>query len=204
MPHQFGIPSEVIAGVEKGDLPFSSYSPYLAPLHDKNVIGTNIAFMLGDWVSVLYFCDARFFFTFRNEILQFRNLKVTCVGHITNEVQHLTTNIKRLKRDYKSGLSSSPDTINWNWNSGGAAINFAVSAGAKRILLLGYDMKEVDGATHWHGKYPSKTHRAGFRMFMKHYPVIAEDAKKRKVEILNVSPDSALDVFPKVSLKDVL
>src|SRR5690348_17262680 len=84
---QFDIPSDIIAKVKQGELPYSTYGKYLTPLHSKNVIGTNIAFMLGDWVSVLYFCDARFFRTHCKEIQAFPNLKVTCVSHIDTSVQ---------------------------------------------------------------------------------------------------------------------
>jgi hypothetical protein len=36
------------------------------------------------------------------------------------------------------------------------------------------------------------------------YPLIAKDAKKMGVEIINVNPDSAITVFPKLELKDIL
>ena len=203
MLHQFGVPSEVIARVEKGELPFSSYSSFLSPLHSKNVIGTNIAFTLGGWVDVFYFCDARFFLDHWELIIKFPNLKVTCVGHLSNQLQPMTTEIKRLKRDYQPGLSAEPGTIRWNFNTGAAAINFAVLAGAQRILLLGFDMNGGQ-KTHWHNVYKEPTHRFDFQRFLKFYPAIAREAKRMKVEILNVSPNSALDVFPRVSLKEVL
>lgn len=204
MLQQFGVSGEVISKVEKGRLPFSTYSEYLAPLHTKNVVGTNIAFMLGSWVSVFYFCDRTFFRVHREKILAFPNLKVTCVSSLDRNLLPETLNIKRLKRDYRPGLSFKPDTICWNHNSGAAAINFAILAGAKRILLLGFDMNPQDGRTHWHNAYSSNTLRASFNRFLSKYPALAADAKKNKIEILNISPNSALDCFPKMELKDVL
>lgn len=201
---QFGIPLDIVAKVKSGELPYSTYSDYLAPLHSKNVIGTNVAYKLGDWISVFYFCDARFFREHREGILAFRNLKVTCVSHLDTNLLPYQTNIKRLKRDYKFGLSTKPNTIHWNANSGAAAINFAFLAGAKRILLLGFDMLPQDGATHWHSAYKIQTPKNSFARFLKKFPDIAADAKRHKIEILNVSPNSALECFPKVSLKEVL
>jgi hypothetical protein len=201
---QFDIPSDIIEKVNKGELPYSTYGKYLTPLHSKNVIGTNVAFMLGEWVSVLYFCDARFFREHHKAILAFRNLKVTCVSHLDRHLQPATTNIKRLRRDYKAGISLKPDLIHWNHNSGAAAINFAILAGAKRIMLLGFDMNSQTGKTHWHSVYKNNTPRNTFTRALKKFPEIAIGAKKAKVEILNVSPDSAIECFPKVSLKDVL
>lgn len=204
MLHQFGIPSDIISKVEKKELPLSAYSEYLSPLHSKTVISTNVAFMLGEWITATYFCDAQFFRNYKNDLLKFRNLKITCVNHIDRHLLPETTNIKRLKRDYKPGLSFRPDTIAWNKNSGAAAINLAVLAGAKRILLLGFDMRLQEGRTHWHNVYSMKTPNPSFKRFLERYPEIAKDAKKAGVEILNISPDSALDCFPKLSLKEVL
>jgi hypothetical protein len=201
---EFGVPQDIISKVESGGLPYSTYSEYLSPLHSKNVVGTNIAFKLGSWVSALYFCDRQFFRDHREGILSFPNLKVTCVNHIDTELQPFTTNLKRLKRDYQAGLSTRKDTICWNGNSGAAAINFAVHAGAKRILLLGFDMVLQDSRSHWHRVYKKNTHKNDFIRFIQKFPAIAKDAKSRGIEILNVSPISAIDCFPKVSLKDVL
>ncbi len=207
LPRQFGIPEEVIQNVESSKDPLSIYSEYLKPIHDKHVIGTNLAFMLGNWISALYFADTTFFRVYRKEILKFPNLKVTCVNHIDKNLLPLTRNIKRMKRDNQAGLSKRQDTINWNYNSGAAAIDFAAHLGVKRINLLGFDMKPVDDRTHWHEGFqcylkPTKDHV--FKRFLKMFPIIAIHAKIRGIEILNVNPDSAIEDFPKVSLKEVL
>lgn len=204
MLQQFEVPSELITKVEGKELPFSAYSDYYKPLHSKNVIGTNMAFMLGNWISVLYFCDAQFFRVNKDSIAAFPNIKATCVSNLGKAFSVEAASIKRLKRDYKFGLSFEQDMICWNHNSGAAAINFAILAGAKRILLLGFDMKPQEGRTHWHNAYPNKTERASFKRFLRRFPDIASAAKRAGVEILNVSPDSAIDCFPKVTLKEVL
>ena len=118
-----------------------------------------------------------------------------------------TRNIKRLKRDMRYGLSTKADTICWNFNSGGAAIDFAAHTGVKRILLLGFDMKYIDKKSHWHAGYQTyvkPTNPASFRRFLRSFPAIALDAKRRRIEILNVSMDSAIKELPKVQLKDVI
>lgn len=205
LTQQFGIPPNIVEEVKAGKLPYSTYDDYLAALHKKNVIGTNVAFMLGTWVSVLYFCDSRFFRTHSEAITAFPNIKVTCSSSFGNEQASKLKDVKRLKRDYKMGLSTKRDTINWNHNSGAAAINFATLAGAKRILLLGFDMCAQETQTHWHSVYgETKTHKNTFRRFLNKFASIAEAAKKQGVEILNVSPNSSITEFRKVALKDVL
>ena len=208
MPRQFGVPEEIIQQVKNHTLPISAYSAFLTPLHNKNVVGVNLAFLLGDWVSALYFCDAQIFRGFRSEIHKFKNLKLTCANHIDRNLWHEAINLKRLKRDMRLGLSSKSDMICWNHHSGAAAINFAALTGVKRIYLLGFDMKpDESGQTHWHnGKlfYKKPTGPGVFKRFMKGFPHIARDAKYKGVEIINVSPDSAIPDFKKVSLSQVL
>lgn len=195
--------------MEKKEVPLSIYSEYLKPIHNKNVIGVNLAFMLGDWVSVMYFCDSHIFRGYKAHLDKFHNLKVTCAQSFGAETVKEMINIKRLKRDVKPGLSFRPDTICWNNNSGAAAINFAVLTGAKRIMLLGYDMKSNEGKTHWvNGAdgplYTKPSSEMTFKIFKRRFPAIATQAREHGVEILNVGPDSALEDFRKVSLSEVL
>lgn len=206
MPRQFGVPDEVVGDVESGQNPITVYSSYLSELHDRNVIGANVAFLLGDWISVFYFCDRQFFRIYWEEILKFKNLKATCCNHLDRKLLPKARNIKRLRRDNRGGLSNKQDTICWNFNTGAASIDFAVHAGVKRVLLLGFDMQLNNNRSHWHeGFQPYQlTPRQSFKRFLKGFAPIARDAKKRKVEILNVNKDSAIKEFKKVELKDVL
>lgn len=205
--HQFNVPADVIKKVESGQEHISIYSKYLKPLHDKHVIGVNVSFMLGDWISALYFCDKSFYRIHRKRINEFRNLKVTCVNSIERKLLPSTLNIKRMKRDNRLGLSKKADTICWNFNSGAAAIDFAIHTGAKRIMLLGFDMKPVEGRTHFHQgfqTYGKPTRDVVFNRFLKVFPQIEKEATNRGVQILNVNKDSAIEAFKKVDLKDVL
>lgn len=207
-PRQFGVSEDIIERVISKQDSIDVYSDYFKPLHNRHVIGVNIAFMLGDWISVFYFCDASFLRVHHERIFKFRNLKATCVNHLDRDLLPQAINIKRMKRDMRYGLSNKADTICWNFNSGAAAIDFAAHTGVKRILLLGFDMKldDVSKQAHWHkgmkGYKPSSS--AVYRRFLRTFPAIAADAKQRKIEILNVNTDSAIEQFPKVKLEEVL
>ena len=207
MPRQFGVSEETIKNVHTAQDSMVVYSDYLKPLHGKHVIGVNVAFMLGDWISAMYFCDPGFFRVYKHDMANFHNIKATCVNHLDSNLVSISGNIKRLKRDMRYGLSTRASTICWNFNSGGAAIDFAAHTGVKRILLLGFDMKYIDTKSHWHDgfqTYRKPTNPASFRRFLRSFPAIASDAKRRRLEILNVSQESAIKDFPKVELKDVL
>lgn len=96
--------------------------------------------------------------------------------------------------------------VHSNGNSGFGAINFAVLAGAARVLLLGFDMKPgPKGERHWHPDHPRPCVQAQcFDDWLYKAEPIARDAKKLGVEILNCTPDSALRAFPAAYLEDVL
>jgi hypothetical protein len=122
--------------------------------------------------------------------------------------------IKYIPRDNKHprGISDNPKMASWNGNSGAAAISIAANAGAKRIFLLGFDMKLDDSRKqHWHDLYgrlknrnPKKPQHMPFDRHLRGFAEISKDAKRRGIEIINVCPDSAIREFKKVSLKEII
>lgn len=185
--------------IKSNENDLSKLSPYFREIHNKHVIGVNVAFMFGNWIDVCFFGDDIFYNKQQEKINSFAGLKITCAI----EWQNIPNSIKWVKRDsIRSGLSSKNDCLNWNENSGAAAINLAVLLGAKRIFLLGFDMKQVNDSSHFHNVYgntkpPFERHLKGFRD-------IAKDAEKLGVKIINCSPDSAIECFEKMTVKEAL
>lgn len=205
MPRQFDIPQEIISKVQSRELPPSAYSPHLSPIHHEHVIGINNAYMLGDWQDAVFFGDCAWYNIHRLKLAQFRNLKVTCCPRFENKGQGAMEGVKYLKKDssHRHGITGNRSRVSWNSNSGAAAISLARHFGVRRIVLLGFDMNlGAGGASHWHRGHGNK--RQPFRKHLEGFPQIAEDAREMGIEILNCSPDSAIEVFPKVALKDVL
>lgn len=201
---QFEIPSQLVNKVRTGVKDLSIYSPYMAKLHDRHIIGVNMAYKLGNWVDIMYFGDASFFDRIKREIHKFPGLVVTA----RMKSQSKLPGIKMMRRKDKSktyGITTEPGSIRWNTNSGGAAINLAYHTGVKRIYLLGFDMDNAeDGQRHWHNEYGKKSKPAPYKTHSKCFPKIAEDAEKIGLEIINVNPDSKITCFPKKSLSEVL
>jgi hypothetical protein len=103
-------------------------------------------------------------------------------------------------------LITTPGEIGWGGNSGFAAINLAVQFGAKRIVLVGFDMR-IDRGMHWHGKHgpglnnPSQDSvRRWRRVIDEQAPILAALG----VEMVNASPISALTAYPKMDLREAL
>ena len=211
MPQQFGIPGDVISSVYTKNEGIEAYSPYLSAIHGKHVIGVNAAFMLGQWIDIMIYGDGHFYWVNQERLISFHGLKISCNPN-TRPGKPGVYGLKYVARDgtHLFGLSTKPNMISWNKNTGGAAISLAHKLGVRRILLLGFDMNLSEaGNQHWHSHYPTagKVRPAAqlpFKRHMECFGPIRRDAARLGVEILNVNPNSAIDEFPKVELKDVL
>jgi len=102
-----------------------------------------------------------------------------------------------------SGICEKPDEVAWNRNSGASAINLAYHLGAKRVVLLGYDMRRVDGEPNWHKDHPAKD-KNPYELYLRHFKTIARDADRLGLEVINCTPNSALTCFPIVPLEEYL
>lgn len=160
--------------------------------HDSIVI--NSTYKLAPWASMLYACDAGWWFYHAQEALKFQGLKVTqsdCVPF---------KSVMCVKSTGTEGFDDNPSCIRTGMNSAYQAVHIAVHAGAKRILLCGVDMHGVN----WHGPHPSplrNTKQTGFDLMLKYWGTLAPELSGRGVEVINCSLDSALDVFPKARLE---
>ena len=217
MPRQFGVPQDLIDKIHNGEAHPREYSPFFSPIHGKHVIGVNAAFLLGIWVDMMFFGDSGFYRTNRKEIiLNFNKLHISCSPRLKDDYK--SERLKYIPRNNKKlyGITTKKDMVSWNKSTGACAINLAYHLGAKRIILLGFDMDLYENNRHWHKlysyKHPSRKPKQGVRgtlktPFHRHleaFPHIRKDADKLGIEILNVSPLSKIEAFKKVELKDVL
>lgn len=103
------------------------------------------------------------------------------------------------------GLSLNPRYLVTARNSGYQAINLAVLAGSRRLLLLGYDGRAAnDGRSHWFGEHPVPTPAVVYEHFRKGFSAGEKHLAQAGVTVLNCSPGTYIDSFPKVSLQDAL
>lgn len=90
--------------------------------------------------------------------------------------------------------------IGWGGNGGFHALNLALQFGARRIILVGYDMR-VDRGVHWHGEHPKGMNNPAAANVTRWRQVLDRQAgllKRLGIEVLNASPVSALESYPKV------
>lgn len=212
MPREFGVPEDVISAVLSGEQPLSSYSPYLSPIKDKHVIGINAAFLLGDWVDIVFFGDGDFYRVNKKAMDARTKLKVCCSSTLPNKKFAYGIRFVRKDGNHPVGISDRPGMVSWNLNSGAASVSLAYHLGVKKIYLLGFDMQlGPDDRQHWHslysgGKYLTTKDKKAlpFHRHLLGFKAMERDAKKLGLEIINVSPSSAITQFRKVALKDIL
>lgn len=175
----------------------------LAPLHSQRVLGVNQAYKLGPWVDAVYFGDCGWYAQNLPAIRGYAGLKITSCGRCP---EFGWRHVHRVRRTKATGIESKHrDAIAWNNNSGASAINVAHWLGAKRVVLLGFDMQLRGDRKNWHNDYRGEMKNPElFNRHLRGFPQIAKDAQALGLEILNATPGSAITQFPFVDLKDLV
>ncbi len=105
-----------------------------------------------------------------------------------------------------------------NWprtggNSGHMAIQYAVDKGAMNIVLLGFDQQKTEGKAHFHTDHPraaedgQRTNMAnagGIAAWPRLMAKTALDLKARGVTVVNLSRQTALRCFPRMTVEQFL
>lgn len=107
-----------------------------------------------------------------------------------------------------TGRQAGSDGVMHGGNSGYQALNLALHLGARRIVLLGYDMGVgEDGRLHWFGRHPSGLNNPKpehFATWAKAFGALAPALADLGVEVVNCSRRTALDCFRRAPLEEVL
>lgn len=178
----------------------SLYLVELERLRGRPTIAVNFSYLKAPWADVIYATDGHFWPLVDDRQHQ-NSLKISVAE---SEVP----GVLRLENTGLSGFEESPSGLRIGWTSTYAAINLAVHFGAARIVLLGVDMRTVEGRTHWEG-YPCadpkmETDPDFYRKYlMPNFDTLVAPLKARRVEVLNATPGSALHCFPLVPLKSI-
>ena len=170
-------------------------------LRGHRFIAVNDSFKLGiNWIDVVWFSDCRWYDWNFPELMNFKGFIMGCPPCSCDHMRVL-----KVKRGNYSGLSDDPSRVFWNKNSGSSAINLATLLGAKRVVLLGFDMQVLNGKNNWHQHHKFIPRTNVYKdLFLPCFDKIAADAKELGVEILNATVGSAISAFPMVNLREVL
>lgn len=165
-----------------------------------HVIVVNSSWRLAPWADVIYSMDAAWW------------EKWIAVIRLESGAKLLTNSAEKAR---ELGIDASPGAKTAGLgrkrphlagNSGHAAINLAFLWGARRIVLLGYDMQMTGGRSHWHHDHPWGVSPASSptRRWLPRYAQLATDLAAEGVEVINATRETALECFERRPLAEAL
>jgi hypothetical protein len=171
-------------------------------IRGMRTIVVNDNYKLAPWADVLYAADY-LWWKEHPEALKFAGRRVTImpIGCSTIEFPEL----RYLENGGYGGLDPRPTHIRTGKNSGYQAIHIAAHLGVRKILLCGFDMREVKGKKHWFGEHPPSINKTQpFNVWISLFNVLAPMLRAKGIEVINCTPESALRCFKEESLEKAL
>jgi hypothetical protein len=160
-------------------------------------IAVNMAYKLAPWADVLYGCDGGKFWKWQKGVPSFHGLKYSLTRNAYK--------IPQLRNAGDEGLSLDPSAVCTGQNSAFQSVNLARHFGARRIILLGVDMKRgPKGQKHFHGADHQDGSQPPYRLCLRLWDTIVQPLQTQGIEVINCSPSTALHSFPCRPLREVL
>lgn len=132
--------------------------------------------------------------------------EIFCAVQQNYKFQKELNNLTYLRHKIGHGLSGNLGAIH-GMNSGFGALNLAILKRAKRIVLLGFDLKiqmvGKEEKTHWHegyGWYNKDVEVKNYRRWIQEFKDAAMQLCQGNVLVVNANPESSLVGFPKIEL----
>lgn len=169
-------------------------------------VAINDAHRLAPWADVLYSSD-RMWWPHYKGAPEFKGLRFgigSAPGKNNAFQQYPEINV--LKNTGYDGLELKTNGLRNGRNSGYAAINLAVHLGAKRILLLGYNLGYRNNRAHFFGNHPVglTQNQSNYTAFRSLFDTMVQPLKAIGVEVLNCTEETSLSSFPVVALDDAI
>src|SRR5687768_12539012 len=132
-----------------------SLTPEVAEMcRGERVVAVNDAYRLMPWAEVTYACDAGWWEIHRKNVLaseRWTSHSLSPKNDKTMVADRL--GLRVIEGRGNVGFSRDPGFINYAGNSGFQAVNLALLWGADPVILVGFDMRQVDGKTHFFGRH---------------------------------------------------
>lgn len=164
------------------------------------MIAINDTHRLAPWADCLYSSDQQWW-RYHQGVPEFAGRKYG----IAPLVPHPAWGITVLVNTGQTGIETDPRGLRTGRNSGYASINLAVHVGARRVVLLGFDMGRTGGRGHFFGEHPSRlTSQMDFAACRALFQLMVDPLRTVGVEVVNASRQTALTMFPRVTLEEAL
>jgi len=159
------------------------------------VIAINTAGWFCPWADILYFCDRKWYLWHR-ESDWFQAFEGRIIKGSLDDRDCITDfGIKNVLLGGDYGYVARPDAICHGRNSGYAAVHLAAKRGAKKIVLIGYDMGfDPDKPSHFHGGHPTDVKPSNYEVMMERWPSLVAELPDG-IDVVNCSIRTRLDCF---------
>lgn len=155
------------------------------------------------WADVVYGCDGPWW-RLKNGLPDYSGIKLAHDSSVCATYRDLH---KIEISDEDRFLFDVPGLVGSGGNSGFQAVNIAAQFGANRILLIAFDM-HTGGGLHWYGpNVGNQMNNPNDVNLMRWRDAFAKQAgslRRRGIEVVNASPDSALVCFPHGTIEETL
>src|SRR5262245_24717747 len=174
-------------------------------LRDRiHVIAVNESYRLAPWAEIVYSCDFAWW-QLHKGLVEFTGLKLT---HDSVACKHYPALQHVIIENVSSDkiLLERPSHIGAGGNSGFQAANLAVQFGATGILLVGIDCN-LEHGEHWHGRHPAQMNnpaQSNVKRWRGAWEGAAGALQALGVDVVNCSPISALQNYPKMTIDEAL
>ena len=173
------------------------------PLRTECTIGCNTAFTLGAQVcKICFFGDSKWF-KWKNTQAELAQYSSQGGVVFTSAPSLQTTKLPWLWVMSRESKGLHEKALGWNGNTGASAINLALILGAKRVLLMGFDMGlSKENQSNWHTRIVDRNQIRPevYRIFQNDFKYVVGDWKKKFAdrEIVNLTKMSGLPstMFP--------
>lgn len=181
------------------------------------VIAINKEFQTYPEADILYCCDLKFW-RWHKGCRDFNGIRLSQDARVQRDldpdIEWVEASVNPFAGEpFKTGgFDPDPERVRTGFHSGYQAVHVALHLNPAKIILLGYDMKPgPNGETHHHGGHrdPESGKRYGVReeeypRRMKVMPTILPEVERRGIPVINCTPGSALECFPKARLYETL
>jgi hypothetical protein len=165
----------------------------------SRAIAVNNTWALVPRADVLYAGDAAWWERYGSEARHFKGEKWTRSPEAANKYGlHLA------EHEQGNHLPARPRCVSLGGNSGHQAVCLAYAFGARRIVLLGFDMHRKQGG-HWHGEHEGMLSAPDKHItrWVENFKTLYCDLRFRGIEVINATEGSALSV-PYKPLREAL
>lgn len=178
----------------------------LAVLRGRRTIAINSSCFKVPFADYLIFADPEWW-DGNKDMLSDWSDRVVAVSSKARD--HGPIALKRLRRTAPdNGLPAARDSVPLDRTTTTAAIGMAVHLGARRIVLIGIDQcRAPDGRCHHHAPHRHLKNKPGNGSWDAQMPqlrALAAPLAAAGVEVLNCSPTSRIDWWPKVTLAEAI